>query len=214
MVKKCLEMFNEIAENKDDYAKFYESFGKNLKLGIHEDSQNRGKLAGRCLMLLSRTSMPRSVHCAGHLQGLHQLTHVQRVQLPVGCAPLLLLTHGTHCWNCGADLLRYHSTKSGEEQTSLKDYVTRMKENQQSIYYITGESRKAVEQSPFLEKLRKRGFEVLFMVDPIDEVTQQCQSFACLSCPACQSCSVATMTPVVNPVAGHACSMPAAHLRC
>lgn len=45
IVKKCLEMFAELSDNKDDYNKFYEQFGKNLKLGIHEDSQNRGKLA-------------------------------------------------------------------------------------------------------------------------------------------------------------------------
>jgi molecular chaperone HtpG len=72
-----------------------------------------------------------------------------------------------------ADLLRFHTSKSGEDLISFKDYIQRMKEGQKDIFYLTGESRAQVAHSPFLEALRKRGYEVLYLVDPIDEYMVQ-----------------------------------------
>merc|ERR1711902_362055 len=107
--------------DKDSWKKFYEQFSKNLKLGIHEDSTNRKKLAG---------------------------------------------------------FLRYNTSASGDETCSLSDYVSRMKENQKDIYYITGESLDTVKQSAFVETLKKRGLECLYMTEPIDEyVVQQLKEF-------------------------------------
>merc|ERR1711913_262126 len=121
ITKKCLELIAEVAENSESWKKFYEQFAKNIKLGMHEDSTNRKKLAG---------------------------------------------------------YLRYHTSASGDEQCSLGDYVSRMKENQKDIYYITGENKEVVAQSAFVERLKKRGLEVVYMTEPIDEyVVQQMKEF-------------------------------------
>merc|ERR1711966_516090 len=68
-----------------------------------------------------------------------------------------------------AKLLRFFSSKSGENYTSLEKYISRMKKGQKSIYYISGETKEAVEKSPYLERLQKKGYEVLYYIDPIDE---------------------------------------------
>merc|ERR1712076_221441 len=115
LVKKAIELFQELSEEQEVFDKFYEQFGKNIKLGIHEEHQQRKKLS---------------------------------------------------------NFLRY-SSSNGPEKTSLKDYVARMKENQTQIYYITGESNDAVKASAFVERLTKKGFEVLFMTEPIDEYCVQ-----------------------------------------
>lgn len=112
LVKKCLELFEELTEDKEGYKKFYQQFSKNIKLGFHEDAQNRGKLA---------------------------------------------------------ELFRFHTSASGDEMCSLAEYVGRMKENQKQIYCISGESREQVSNSAFVERVKKRGYEVIYMTEPIDE---------------------------------------------
>jgi molecular chaperone HtpG len=116
IVKKCLELFGEIKQTREDYVKFYEQYGKNIKLGIHEDTSNREKLS---------------------------------------------------------ELLMFHSSNSKTAMISFKDYVEAMPETQKAIYYITGETQKAVENSPFIEKCKKLNYDVLFMTEPIDEYCVQ-----------------------------------------
>lgn len=116
LVKRCLDLLDELAEDKELYKKFYEQFSKNIKLGIHEDHINRNKIA---------------------------------------------------------DFLRFYTSASGDEYCSLKDYVSRMKENQKQIYFITGESRNFVANSAFVERVCKRGFEVIYMTEAIDEYCVQ-----------------------------------------
>ena len=69
-----------------------------------------------------------------------------------------------------AKLLRFQ-TSNGPGLTSLADYVSRMKDKQESIFYIAGSSRDEVEKSPFVERLLKKGFEVLFLTEAVDEYT-------------------------------------------
>ena len=71
------------------------------------------------------------------------------------------------------EFLRFYSSYSNDDMTSLKDYVTRMKENQKDIYYITGESRQLVENSSFSVGVTGKGYEVLYMTEPIDEYCVQ-----------------------------------------
>ncbi|KAL6294921.1 hypothetical protein ACE6H2_003063 [Prunus campanulata] len=118
LVRKTFDMIQEISEseNKEDYKKLWENFGRFLKLGCIEDSGNHKRLT---------------------------------------------------------PLLRFHSSKSEEELISLDDYVENMPENQKAIYYLAADSLKSAKSAPFLEKLVQKDIEVLYLVEPIDEVAIQ-----------------------------------------
>lgn len=116
LVKKCIDLFKKISEDEEKYKVFYNNFSKNIKLGIHEDSVNRNKLAS---------------------------------------------------------LLRFETNTSNDKPISFDEYIDNMKENQKGIYYITGESKNAIKDAPFIERLEKLGYNVFYMTDPIDEYMVQ-----------------------------------------
>ncbi|XP_070038750.1 endoplasmin homolog [Nicotiana tomentosiformis] len=114
--KKDVEESGADNEKKGQYAKFWNEFGKSIKLGIIEDATNRNRLA---------------------------------------------------------KLLRFETSKSDGKLTSLDQYISRMKAGQKDIFYITGASKEQLEKSPFLERLTKKNYEVIFFTDPVDEYLMQ-----------------------------------------
>ncbi|KAF8781078.1 hypothetical protein HU200_001051 [Digitaria exilis] len=118
LVRKTFDMIEEIAEkdDKEDYKKFWESFGKFMKLGCIEDTGNHKRLA---------------------------------------------------------PLLRFYSSKNETDLISLDQYVENMPETQKAIYYIATDSLQSAKTAPFLEKLVQKDIEVLYLIEPIDEVAIQ-----------------------------------------
>ena len=114
--KKDIEESGDDDEKKGQYTKFWNEFGKSIKLGIIEDATNRNRLA---------------------------------------------------------KLLRFESTKSGGKLTSLDQYISRMKKGQKDVFYITGTTKEQLEKSPFLERLTKKNYEVIYFTDPVDEYLMQ-----------------------------------------
>ncbi|OIS98787.1 PREDICTED: endoplasmin homolog [Nicotiana attenuata] len=114
--KKDVEESSADNEKKGQYTKFWNEFGKSVKLGIIEDATNRNRLA---------------------------------------------------------KLLRFETSKSDGKLTSLDQYISRMKAGQKDIFYITGASKEQLEKSPFLERLTKKNYEVIFFTDPVDEYLMQ-----------------------------------------
>ncbi|KAF8117620.1 hypothetical protein N665_0009s0136 [Sinapis alba] len=118
LIRKTFDMIQEISEseNKEDYKKFWENFGKFIKLGCIEDTGNHKRIT---------------------------------------------------------PLLRFYTSKNEEELTSLDEYIENMGENQKAIYYLATDSLKSAKSAPFLEKLIQKDIEVLYLVEPIDEVAIQ-----------------------------------------
>ncbi|XP_042021714.1 heat shock protein 90-5, chloroplastic-like [Salvia splendens] len=118
LVRKTFDMIQDLSESesKEDYKKFWENFGKFLKLGCIEDTGNHKRIT---------------------------------------------------------PLLRFLSSKSDEDLISLDDYIENMGENQKAIYYLATDSLKSAKSAPFVEKLIQKGIEVLYLIEPIDEVAIQ-----------------------------------------
>lgn len=110
LVKKLFDMLEKM--EKDEYEKFYDEFGRVLKIGIHTDPENKNKIA---------------------------------------------------------DLARYKTIQSGGNYLSLKEYVANMPSDQNEIFYITGDNADSLINSPHLEQLKDKGYDVIIMTDPVDE---------------------------------------------
>ena len=166
IVKKSIEMMEQLTENKDDYFKFYLSFGKNLKLGIHEDHQYEDKLI-ELLRFTTSTSDGNYISLKEYVDHVKSKYGVKKCK----CECKSEECKSEECKDCDKCECKCKreskdcencECKSGECEIELEDKYKK-------IYYIVGENMEAVKASPFIQGFAKKGLEVVFMTDPIDE---------------------------------------------
>ena len=112
VVKKSIDMLKSSMDDMDNYLKIYNTYQKNIKLGVYEETGDRERVA---------------------------------------------------------DLLMFYSANSPDKMITFDDYITSINENQKHIYYIAGDNMDILKTSPFLDRFKKNGLDVLFMTDPVDE---------------------------------------------
>ncbi|CAD8112245.1 unnamed protein product [Paramecium sonneborni] len=148
----------------DEYNEFWKEYGKNIKLGVIEDSSNRQKLAELTSMMTTL------IWIINRFISIYQMIYINSrlIQLisKLSSSIYQILLYLIYYF-------RWYSSKNSTDLTSFDDYIERAKPGQDSIYYLAGENKEQLLASPIIQGLIKKGYEVLLLDDPVDEFTFQ-----------------------------------------